>query len=289
MRTARLGRKVCERIVTDAERAESTPEATGTPAPERRPLPEYGEYAPEGWEWKPESAADAEPNAGGHAGTPAPAQAQPARPLGVPAAEAEVGQVPGVPHNLGVGMPRPRQSAQAAQSPHQGDGSPYRAAAPQQPAQQTQRPQQPGAGVVAPAARPRQADRIITIVLLAMGAIGSLQFAGFMYSIGTTFSAVFSESLGIDDITVPAWLPLAGKITSVAILALFALVLIYSIRRIRAGKVTFWVPLVAGVIVFLAVTTIMTAAMFASPEVMEAAMDPTTASKMLESLQNPER
>lgn len=288
--------------MADADRPDSAPGSTPNhapapaPTPERRPRPEYGEYAPEGWEWKPEGDERPSVELGGSTNTPGPnapapeRQQQPQQPAGAPAASAnpELGQIPGVPHNLGVGTALPHKTARAA---HQGDGSPYRGTPPQQAPRQSPQQQNhaaqvgPNAATGSTPARPRQADRIITIVLLAMGAIGSLQFAGFMYSVGTTFSAVFAESLGIDDVTVPTWLPIAGKITSIAILALFAFMLIYSIRRIRAGKLTFWVPLVAGVVVFVAVTVIMTAAMFASPEVIEAAMDPTSAAKMLESLQ----
>lgn len=272
----------------------SDPERT-EPASGRRPQPEYGEYAPEGWEWKPEAEATPEPGAAesglrGSSGAPAwGARSSQQQPEQSAARASGAGPVPGVPHNLGAGSALPHKGARTSQ---QGDGAPYRAEAPAQKpqqfqaptGQQPQQPQQPLPGVT-PATRPRSADKIITIVLLAIGAIGALQLAAACFGMSTTF-AMLGDTPGIEPFTGPSWLGTAGKVTGVVIFALYALTLIYSIRRVRAGKLTFWVPLTAGVVALLIVIVLTLVAMLNTPELMASISDPTLTQKLMENAQN---
>lgn len=271
--------------MTQPEQPEQPQETA--PAHDRRPVPEYGEYAPEGWEWKPEPSGDED-----HAPTAVsqPGVNPPATPAAPNARAHGTAPLTGVPHNLGAGSALPSKQAARTGQAHRGDGSPYQGS-PQEPRQRAAQHGGTTPGGVAGAApgvgaaRPRPVDRVITIVLLVIGAFGALQTGAGLFSFGTTFQIMFADALGAENVAVPEWLPLTGKIAGVALLALYAVTLIYSIRRLRAGKLTFWVPLTAGIISVLTIIIISTAAIFSSPELMQLASDPTAASQLLEQLQ----
>ncbi|MFA5606011.1 MAG: DUF6264 family protein [Leucobacter sp.] len=227
-----------------------------------RPKPEYGEYAPEGWSWKPET--EAAPTAG-------------AAPSG---AREGSGQLTGVPHNLGVdggtvpAQQQPAQPTHAPQPPAAPDattppqpGAPYRAGEP------TYRPAQQPAS--------RLGDRIVTIVLLVLGAIGALNFAASLYGLTGTFSTI-AAALDLEGFTVPSNVQTIGTVGALIVLALYALTLIYSIQRMRGRKITFWVPLTAGVIAAIVAFAFTAIAMAQSPELLEAASDPDATAKLLD-------
>lgn len=253
------------------------PAQPAQPAPARPAQPAYGEYAPEGWEWKPEGTAADTADAGSRGG--------------VPAAPA------GVPHNLGApardGAPvsRPRPAADT----QQGAGEPYRAAAPQQPqasqaSQQPQAPQQQN-GQLPPAYRtpgtptPRLGDRVVTIVLLAFGAFGALNVAASFFGLESQIRLTASM-IGLDDATVAGWVGPLGIVSGLLVLLLFALTLIFSIQRMRQHKLTFWVPLAAGAIAFVLMIVIPMIALSGAPEIMEQLQNDPTGSldKMLNAL-----
>lgn len=253
--------------------APSTP-AQSTPAPstqaETRPRPAFGEYAPEGWEWKPEGSEQA--------ATPG---ATPANAASATAAPATGGALAGVPHNLGAtpGSSAPSPAPANTTQPHQsagshgaGDPAPYRA---------TEAP--PAAPVVVPygantAPQPRIGDRIATVSLLAVGAFGALIMAQSMLGLGTSF-LMMAEALELKELEIPTWVSSLGTISGLTFFAIYAVVLIFSIRRMRARKITFWVPLTAGAVVFIAAMIITTIAMMAIPELMQAASDPGAVQK----------
>ena len=246
--------------------------------PDTRPRPEFGEYAPEGWEWKPEGD-DAAPSSGTSVG------ATPQRPgAGRPAA---AGTVQGVPHNLGSGIARPsRKSAPKSAAAAPSSGEPYRAQGSAQPAapRQAQQFQPPAQGMAGYQKPPNMADRIITILLLVFGGFGALQSAFAMMGMSTMFK-VMEDAPGISALTPPAWLDLTGKITGMVLLVLYGLVLVYSIRRLRARKLTFWAPLAAAMLAFIVVVTIVAAAMVQTPELMEVMRDPQASTELLNYLQ----
>lgn len=265
-------------------------EAPAAPSGDPRPRPAYGEYAPEGWEWKPptaDSPASADSVSGSASGGTPPT-------------------LPGVPHNLGAGSALPSRTARA---PQQSGGEPYRAAPPAQPGSTPASPvpppmpnaqnpntQVPGQAPLAPppispARREvetkvvRPADRIVTILLLIAGALGTVQLAFGLISLGRTFALIGAGS-ELESFTVPDWVSSMGQVTGLAILAFYAVTLVYSIRRLRTGKLTFWVPLAAGaiaVVVFIAVIAI---AMFGIPELMSILADPEAAARLMERVQD---
>ncbi|RKQ89173.1 hypothetical protein U746_1502 [Mycolicibacterium mucogenicum 261Sha1.1M5] len=250
--------------------APATPQARDT-----RPKPEFGEYAPEGWEWKPEGA-EASPAA---APAASPAQA------GSAAASPTPATVQGVPHNLGAGIARPSRKSAAQGS----SGAPYRAPtqsqqAPQQAQQQAPRFQAPAQGAPGYQKPANMGDRIVTILLLVFGGFGALQSAFAMMGMSTMFS-LMEDAPGITSLTPPGWLDVTGKAIGLGLLVLYGLVLVFSIRRLRAGKITFWAPLAAGVLAFIIVVAVVGAAMMQTPELMEIMRDPQASTQLLEYLQ----
>lgn len=266
-----------------------TPEEPAvTPPPSPRPRPAYGELAPEGWEWKPEgSSGDPAHGAGSEPSAAAPGGTQ--------------RSLPGVPHNLGAGLPkRGTKSAaggrsggasgsgsgtsgagsrghEAASGGPQGSGSrnaaapgaPYRAAEPGTPRAAARQSSTPRVAAQPNAPRPRIADRVITIALLALAAYSTLSIASSMFALEAQLRLV-GTMIGIEHASLASWVKPLGTGTGIAVLALFAVTLIYSIQRMRAGKLTFWVPLTAGAIAVLIVLIVPTVAMFAgAPEIMQ--------------------
>ena len=164
---------------------------------DERPRPQYGEYAPEGWTWKPPP--------GEHTSDPAPQMVAP-------------------------------------------------------PAAASARPVDP-----AIADRPeRPTDRLITIMLLVLGVFGTWSSISTLQSLPELLPDAIrraSEMLGTSaaaiDYTpgpeVPAIL-LAGSIFQVVLWLLTAW---WSIARIRARRLEFWVPLVGGVVSFIALYAVM--------------------------------
>lgn len=262
----------------ESQQAPETPATPATPpAPAARPKPAFGEYAPEGWEWKPE-----EPDASDTAApATAPAAASsPSRP--------NPGRVTGVPHNLGAGSQS--SSAAPAQAPAppaatpqnsssapaaKGEPAPYRATvAPPAPPQYAA--QQPVGEL-----KPRTGDRITTIILLVIGAIGALISAQSMLALNSSFS-LMAEAVGLSDFTVPEWLGTLGTVSALAFIAVYAVTLIFSIQRMRARKITFWVPLTAGAVVFVAMFVLTTIAITSMPELMTQMSDPDAMQKLLD-------
>ena len=249
--------------------------------PKSRPRPAYGELAPEGWEWKPEgSSGDPAHGAGSEPAAAAPGGTQ--------------RSLPGVPHNLGAGLPKrgAKSAAGGRSGGAPGSGSGTSGASSPGPEAASGGPQgsgsrdaaAPGSPYRAPAARqsntprvaahpnaprPRIADRVITIALLALAAYSTLSIASSMFALEAQLRLV-GTMIGIEHASLASWVKPLGTGTGIAVLALFALTLIYSIQRMRAGKLTFWVPLTAGAIAVLIVLLVPTIAMFAgAPEIMQ--------------------
>jgi hypothetical protein len=171
--------------------------ARGVPPVPRdeRPRPQYGEYAPEGWTWKPP--------AGEHTSDPAPQMATP------PAA--------------------------ASARPLSTDGRPE-----------------------------RPADRFITIMLLVIGVFGTWSTISTLQSLPDLLpdairraSEMFGTSAAAIDYTPGpevAAILLAGSIFQVVLWLLTAW---WSISRIRARRLAFWVPLIGGAVSFIALYAVM--------------------------------
>lgn len=230
-------------------------------------------------------------------------------------AEAAPASLPGVPHNLGVSGARPsgggnqvtpptpprdipygtpygapEQTTTTPEDPHTPEPSaaqehshgPAKSATP---APQAMHTAPAAAAAQRPGAKPRTGDRIVTILLLAIGAYSALTLGLALMQLPGQFS-LLSSILGIDEITPPAAVHTIGTIGAIAMLSIYALVLIYSIRRMRAGKVTFWAPLSAGVLAFIVYVAFATAAYMSSPELLETLSQPESLQRMFDYLES---
>jgi hypothetical protein len=101
----------------------------------------------------------------------------------------------------------------------------------------------PAAGAAGAAGRP--VDRIITVVLLALAVLGALNSVLSLQQLAPQVQLVYDQQ-GIGDFTPPAWLPTLALIGTIAQLALLAVTLVWSVRRLRAGRLAFWVPIAGG-------------------------------------------
>ncbi|MGO3147730.1 MAG: DUF6264 family protein [Leucobacter sp.] len=257
---------------------------------DKRPKPEYGEYAPEGWEWKPEGAED----------SAQPSDASPSSQTAkIPSAQSTPGTLPGVPHNLGAGSSLPARNAAAPprasgrtkvpdDTTQASSGGPYRANATTPPASQhrsTPLAQQSNTRAAsAQPKRPSALDKIVTILLLVVGIFGALQMALAMMGLDATFRLI-GAAPGFEEFSVPAWLDPTGKVIGIALLAFYGIVLVYSIRRLRAGKLTFWAPLAAGVIVTVLVLAVVMIAILTTPDLVNILGNPEKSTELIEYLQ----
>lgn len=274
-----------------------------TPERDERPRPQYGEYsepaADASYSEKPTEFSSAVPAATGAdvssdagAATPPSLPAAPAAPSTPPAG---ANRLPGVPHNLGVrGDATARQAVSAPKI-----GEPYRAADPTpRPGNETtetkpsQLQAQAQAQVQAPAqaatpAKPRGADRIITIALLALGGYFALSMAFSLSQFSTEFAKIAND-IGVADFTAPPAVRVIGTVGAIIVLSIYALVLIFSIRRLRARKLTFWAPLAAGVLAWMIFFVLFAVALSQSAELwqalMQVASDPEKAQQLLDQL-----
>ncbi|MBN9613474.1 MAG: hypothetical protein J0H64_08465, partial [Actinobacteria bacterium] len=198
------------------------------------------------------------------------------------------GRVPGVPHNLGAGRTDPARSTVPAQAP---TSTAAQAPAAQQPstdpaAQQTP-PAQPQLHYrddsQSATPNPRRGDRVVTIVLLVIGAFGALYFAASMQQLPASLE-MMASALHVSGFTVPASVSTLGTTGALLVLALYALNLILSIHRMRQDKLSFWVPLVAGVIAVILVFAFSAFVVAQTPELLKALSDPGAMQNLLDYL-----
>lgn len=286
-----------------------------TSAHDPRPRPQYGEYAePEDQDSAAPSAEEPQTTGAGAADSDTAATALDssvrewakseglARPDTAPvnlaapkttparASSGGTGPLPGVPHNLGVkGGSVPAAPAQpghsgSARPEEPAPREPHAAYGPSatEPNASASTPGQPG---IAP--KPRSADRIVTIALLAVGAYFALSMALTLSQFSLEFGRV-AEDLGVSDFTAPPALKVIGTVGAILVLAIYALVLIFSIRRLRARKLTFWAPLAAGALAWVVFFVLFLIGLNQSPDLMqgllEVASDPAAAQQLLERL-----
>ena len=284
-----------------SDETEGGPAGPATPAPPaapQRPRPAYGEYAPEGWSWAPPGT-----EAAGHDAGRAPAAA--ATP-GSGAARPSAGPLPGVPHNLGVPGARQQAPVPGLAAPDQA-GTPDRTAAPIAPAAATTPSRDasttPAGGPadhyrattppdVKPPRDPRRltggrlADRIITIALLVFGAFGALNIASALNAMPAEFRRL-AQVLEVNDVTVPAAVGTLGVVGALVIFALYAVNLIFSLQRLRARKLAFWVPLVTAILAFIVSTAFTLFGVAQVPELLQAMSDPSAFDALFGSLAAP--
>jgi len=125
----------------------------------------------------------------------------------------------------------------------------------------------------------RRADRVVTIVLLVLGALGALYCSAALQQLPASL-ATFSEVLGASDVTIPSSLQTLGNTGAITVLAIYAVNLVLSIQLMRARRIAFWVPLAAGAVSFVALFAFTSFAMNQVPELVQLLADPDAISKL---------
>jgi hypothetical protein len=129
------------------------------------------------------------------------------------------------------------------------------------------------------AARPRYVDRVVTFALLAYGlvtVIGSIPAAADY----TQFAATFFEALGVDQtLSDPAGARGWGLASALVLGIGWLLTLAVSWRSVRAGRLSFWIPLVGGV-VFNAISSLLLVVPLAADPALWSALQDAITSRM---------
>ncbi|WP_230108125.1 DUF6264 family protein [Microbacterium foliorum] len=113
------------------------------------------------------------------------------------------------------------------------------------------RPGDPMTGSRPDAPRRRPVDRLVTIALLAYGLV-NVVVTGLSYLDFPTAMNQMMSALGVDgEFTNFAQGKLWGTIASIVLVAGWSLTALLSVRRLRSGKVSWWVPLAGGAITLL--------------------------------------
>lgn len=93
-------------------------------------------------------------------------------------------------------------------------------------------------------------DGIVTLGLLGLGAFDVIGNIGGFLHLRTTVAAELS-ALGYGDVEVPASVEPWGYVLIVVNILLLMGAVALSLRRMRSGRIAFWVPLVAGAVAAL--------------------------------------
>ncbi|MBD8535716.1 DUF6264 family protein [Plantibacter sp. CFBP 13570] len=126
---------------------------------------------------------------------------------------------------------------------------------------------QPGAPTVA-ARRPVAGDRIATSILLGLGLVGLIvTMPGLLDLPGLIRPALVQ--MGVSGYSSDGLASAMGILALGLQIALWVGAIILSSRSLRAGRLTFWIPLVAGVAANLVVVICLAVAMGADPAFME--------------------
>lgn len=228
-------------------------ENTTPPEKRSRPAkPEYGELAPEGWV-NPVTQEPVTPE-----GSPdGSARAQTATPK----------RLDGVPHNLGVNPDAPKPQPVASEGItgidlrgkkllHDEHTEPVEGEKPAKPAKPVRAGQSQ-----------RLTDRIFTIVLLSIGALGALNVAGALMNLPQTFAQIYAL-YDLGPFAAPAFFGVLSTLGWMLPLGLWAVALIMSIQFMQRGKVAFYIPLIAGVAAAIVAVVLMSIAVTAAPELL---------------------
>ncbi|GAA1939701.1 hypothetical protein GCM10009775_34580 [Microbacterium aoyamense] len=127
----------------------------------------------------------------------------------------------------------------------------------------------PGPVAPAPVAARPPADRIITIVLLAMGAVNVVFSVPSFFDVGTAFARTF-EAMGIPgDFTNTPSADMWGAIAGVLLLATYLITALAAWRRLRAGKLSWWIPVVGAVVAYVAIVICLSVPLASDPAFQE--------------------
>jgi hypothetical protein len=117
-------------------------------------------------------------------------------------------------------------------------------------------------------AKPRSGDRIATIILLAAGLLGTAN----MVTSFLTLPVVMQQFMELQNIpgvyAADADASSAGAIGATVLVVVYVLALVISIRRMRAGRLTFFVPIIGAVLSFIVNLIVVMVAILADPNIL---------------------
>jgi len=175
------------------------------------------------------------------------------------------------------GWVSPVPPADVAPPASQGDLSPAgrQTAAPQQEQSRGGARPYPGPPAAAPVlSTGRRVDRVATFVLLGLAGYNVVANIVLVSGFSRTLLASFSAAgYPVDDFAGGADLQRAGGTIAVVSLIVFVLMLAWTVRRLRRGAITFWVPLVAGVVVTLVQTVLVLSVFLGDPAFVQSVLD----------------
>jgi hypothetical protein len=255
--------------------------------------PEFGELAPEGWSWNPEANAPHTPETkkAAEAAAKAAAKAQAAA-AAARAAAAERGSsrslFPRTPPQTPVKDAKPTRAAKAAKAAEDAKAAQAATSAPatstpatdaditaaaQTPSPQNLSDDEKKAAALALARK--QSDRFITWGLLGIAVFSVMSSLGDYVNLTRTLNVLFDEynalqpSLALEPYANPALASFLGWVIIMGQAIAIGLTFWWAIRRMRAGKLAFWVPLVGYAVASAVVTVCLLIALAGDPAAME--------------------
>jgi hypothetical protein len=119
----------------------------------------------------------------------------------------------------------------------------------------------------------RRGDAIATIILLVIGLFGAAYNALLLTLLPSVATETFrrtAEMLGTEvptrDFVAGPQVPTLILVGSIVQLALWVITLAWSLRRLRARRLAFWVPLVMGAVAFVVFYALMAQILLSDPE-----------------------
>ena len=107
-------------------------------------------------------------------------------------------------------------------------------------------------------------DRVVTIALLVLGVLNVLTGIPQMLRLGETLDATYAAQ-GFGDYTSLGLASAIGVAVNVVNVLLLVTAAAVAVRRLRAGRIAFWIPLVAGVVSLVVTIVLIGAAMLGDP------------------------
>ena len=120
---------------------------------------------------------------------------------------------------------------------------------------------------VSPAKPP--ADRIITLILLVVGAVNVIFSAPGLFAAGASFALTY-EAAGIPgEFTNTQAADTWGAIAGVVLIASYLLTALVTWRRLQAGKVSWWIPVVGAAVCYAIILACLTVPIAGDPAFQE--------------------
>jgi uncharacterized membrane protein YhaH (DUF805 family) len=182
------------------------------------------------------------------------------------------------------GWVSPVAPAESAPPAGQGEAPPVGQLPGQQPTSWSQRGQGQGEGGAQPYPGPpptpaalstgRRVDRVATFVLLGLAGYNVISNLVLVSSFSRSALATLAAAgYPVDDFSRRAELQQAGGAIAIVSLVVFVPMLVWTVRRLRAGAITFWVPLTAGIVVTIVQMLIVLPVFLGDPAFVQSVLD----------------